>query len=592
MFKLLLRNLRLAYQANRFYVSALIAVNAIYAALDLSSLFILAVLIDLFVSYLTKPSPGIIQASWWWFGALVVRWILANLCNQFLDYLNDVHKPQIVNFVDNVIIAKLNSLPTTTIESSDFQDRMTTIHTFGKIRFVENLNLVGTLVQAAAQCLYAVAAIMLNNPVIALLIILISIPEVRYNLTIIRKMRDLNERTALQRRRSSYYVSLTQDIAHYFNLKSYNLFPYFLDKIKQAQSTIQSGTRSVQRYHKPRSIAIGTVANLIGQFVPKGYYVWATLTKRISIGQFQLYYRLIDGAYNSSYQVYMTYLQMSENNIYVSDLFDLLDMTVPNPLPRTTIAVHAPASIQFRDVSFSYPGSKQAALTNISFTARPGEKLAIVGANGSGKTTITKLINKFYAPTSGLIQINGLDLQSLDDEQWRSLVSTMSQDVPKYYLSAKDNVLIGDYAHPTDNSRYRHSIEQAQVAKDISNLPDKDDNVLGTNFPKGVNLSGGQWQKLSIARSFYRQAPVLILDEPTSAVDSQTEQEIFTSIFANNTRQTQIIISHKFANIRQADQIIVLDQGHIVEMGNHHHLLARRGLYASLYKQQSAAFTD
>jgi ABC-type multidrug transport system fused ATPase/permease subunit len=123
-------------------------------------------------------------------------------------------------------------------------------------------------------------------------------------------------------------------------------------------------------------------------------------------------------------------------------------------------------------------------------------------------------------------------------------------------------------------------------------LPDKDDNLLGTNFPKGVNLSGGQWQKLSIARSFYRQAPVLILDEPTSAVDSQTEQEIFTSIFANNTRQTQIIISHKFANIRQADQIIVLDHGRIVETGNHHHLLARRGLYASLYKQQSAAFTD
>ncbi|HUD11644.1 MAG TPA: hypothetical protein VMS08_04495, partial [Candidatus Saccharimonadia bacterium] len=140
MFKLLLRNVRLAYRADRFYVTSLVITNAIYAALDLSSLFILARLIDLFIGYIAHPTPAAVHESWWWFGALVMRWIAANLCNQFLDYLGDVHKPQVLNYADNMIIAKLDRLPTDVIESSEFQNRMTNIHTFGKVKFVENLN--------------------------------------------------------------------------------------------------------------------------------------------------------------------------------------------------------------------------------------------------------------------------------------------------------------------------------------------------------------------------------------------------------------------------------------------------------------------
>lgn len=589
MFKLLLRNLRLAYAANRFYVIALITASFIYAGIGLSALLILARLIDLFIAYTQQPSSEIITSVWWLFGILVVRWLVANVCNQFLVYLGEVHKPRILNYTDNIIIQKLDRLPTEVIESSEFQNYMTNIHTFGKVKLAENLNLFSTLIETTMLFFYSLIALLLSSPLIALLIIIVSIPEVRYNIKIIRKMRDLNENLALERRQQSYFTSLTQDITQYFNLKSFNLFSYFGNKIKKSQKSIINGVRDIQFYHKPRAVFIGSIANIVGQFIPKAYYVWATLNSYISIGQFQLYYRLVDEAYNNSFRLYMAYLQMSENNLYIKDLFSLLDMP-EKQITKTQEMDFSKIKLEFRNVSFIYPESDQYVLKNINFTVENGKKLAIVGQNGAGKTTITRLINKFYEPTSGIILVNGTDLREIDAIQWRAAISSLSQDVTRYFLPVKENVTIGDLNHKFTKTRYKESISEARIMHDIEKLPKTDATMLGKFFPGGVNLSGGQWQKLSIARSFYRESSLLILDEPTSAVDSKAEQEIFDAIFERSNSQAQIIISHKFSNIKKADCIIVLAKGKIIENGTHKKLMAEKGEYAKLYNQQSAAF--
>lgn len=591
MFKLLLRNLKLAYDANRFYVVALITATFLYAGIGLSALLILARLIDLFIAYIREPSPEIITSVWWLFGILVIRWLVANICNQFLTYLSEVHKPTVLNYTDNIIIQKLDRLPTEIIESSEFQNYMTNIHTFGKVKLAENLNLFSTLIETSMLFLYSLTALLISSPLVALLIIIVAIPEVQYNIKIIRKMRDLNQSLALERRQQSYFTSLTQDITQYFNLKSYNLFAYFLGKIKKSQKNIISGVRDIQFYHKPRAILIGSIANILGQFLPKAYYVWATLHAYISIGQFQLYYRLVDEAYNSSFRLYMAYLQISENNLYVKDLFSLLDMPEKEDIKSQNMDF-SKVELEFRNVSFIYPESQQYVLKDVSFTVKNGEKLAIVGQNGAGKTTITRLINKFYEPTSGTILVNGTDLRKIDTVQWRSVISNLSQDITKYFLPVKENITIGDLSHKFDKKRYRQSIVEARIAGDIAKLVKQDTTMLGKFFPGGVNLSGGQWQKVSIARSFYREASLLILDEPTSAVDSKAEQEIFNAIFERSTTQAQIIISHKFSNIRKADCIIVLTKGKISESGTHKKLMTEKGEYAKLYEQQSSAFVE
>jgi len=591
MYRLFARNVRLAYRANPFYIRALTVTQLIYAALDLSTYFFLARLIDLFIKYLKTPAPALMRQAWIIFALLALRWILANFCNQFLDYLGDVHKPKVVDYVDNAITAKLDHLDVATIESTQFQDRITNIHTFAKAKFVDNLDLGADLLRTGARFVYAFIVLLISNPLIALLILIVSIPEVRYNLAIVRKMRELNERLTLERRKRAYFINLTQDITQFANLKSFNLFPYFLAKIKRAQATIIGGAQSIQRYHKPRSATIGTAANLLGQFIPKGYYVWAAFRGKITIGQFQLYYNYIDALYNSTYQFYDDFLKISENNIYVSDLLELLDMPEPAVRPNQAVKLDA-VTIEFKNVSFTYPESDQPVLHNLSFSVPVGGKLAIVGANGAGKTTIIRLLSKFYAPTTGQILINGVDLRVIDDVAWREHLSNLSQDIPRYALTVKENVTIGDQKQQFDPERFQASLKQAELTADVAALPEAEHTMLGKYFPGGINLSGGQWQKLAVARNFYRRAPLLVLDEPTSAIDSQTEHAIFGHIFSRHNHQTQIIVSHKFANIKQADHIIVLGHGRIIEQGSHTQLMAKSSDYARLYRLQSDAFQE
>jgi len=578
MFHLFRRNLHLAYQASKFYVVALTVVNVVAGILNLAQALLFARLIDVFVSYFRGASPDLARQIWVLFGLSVARWVLSNLCGHFSDYLGAVYSPRVMNFVDNAIVLKLDSLPTAVIESSDFQNRMNTIHTFGKDKFVDNLRQLSGLIGSATQFVYASIVLLLSNPWLAVLILLISLPEVRYNLNIIKKMRQLNERLTLERRTQSYFTSLTQDITQYFNLKSFNLFPYFLEKIKKAQNAIVKGARDIQAYHKPRAIGIGTGANLLGQFLPKGYYIWAALAGKITLGQLQLYYQMIERLYDSSYAFYSSYLQIAENNIYVADLFALLDMAAEQTARSVAVDLDT-VELEFQHVSFRYPESEKYVLRDVSFRAAPGERLALVGHNGAGKTTITRLINKFYEPTEGVILVNGVDLQLIDSTWWRAHLSNLSQDVPHFFLSPKESVQIGDQNFAFDEKRYRRSVKRAVLTKDIAALPSKDDNALGKYFPGGVNLSGGQ-------------APLLILDEPTSAIDAKTEQEIFAELFAEQTNQTQVIVSHKFSNIKQADQIVVLENGRIIEQGTHASLIKTDGEYAALYRLQSAAFAE
>ncbi|MBL8015585.1 MAG: ABC transporter ATP-binding protein, partial [Candidatus Doudnabacteria bacterium] len=247
-------------------------------------------------------------------------------------------------------------------------------------------------------------------------------------------------------------------------------------------------------------------------------------------------------------------------------------------------------TIEFKDVSFTYQGRRSPALRNISFKLPPGEKLAVIGHNGSGKSTLVKLLAKYYQPHSGKIYVNDVDLEDIDTEWWRRQISYLVQEVPKYYMSFSENIELGDYISKPNKDSLDTAIKSAELEADVEDLPKGKETMLGKFFAGGVDLSGGQWQKLAIARSLYGQSKVLILDEPTSAIDAATEQKILHNVFTKMKSQTALIISHKFSNIKLADQIIVLEKGEIVEHGSHSDLMELAGVYSKLYKLQSEAF--
>jgi ATP-binding cassette subfamily B protein len=241
-------------------------------------------------------------------------------------------------------------------------------------------------------------------------------------------------------------------------------------------------------------------------------------------------------------------------------------------------------------VSFKYPGTDRFILKNFNLTIKSGEKIALVGENGAGKTTIIKLLLRFHDVTDGEVLINRVNIKDVSLEEWHKSVGALFQDFIKYQFTFKENVYFGDLSKPKKVKFLKEAITQSGADKFIGNLPEGRSQILGKMFEGGIDLSGGQWQKLALARAFYRNAPLLILDEPTSAIDAKAEYEIFQRVQNLQKDKTVIIISHRFSTVRSADRILVLEGGKIIEEGNHKELMDKKGLYEELFTLQAQGY--
>jgi ATP-binding cassette, subfamily B, bacterial len=262
-------------------------------------------------------------------------------------------------------------------------------------------------------------------------------------------------------------------------------------------------------------------------------------------------------------------------------------VAAPKRLPKEA----PPPRIEFEHVSFSYPGNKRQVLKDVSLVLEPGEDLAIVGANGAGKTTLVKLLLRLYDPSKGRILINGQDLRELDLMTWYRQIGALFQDFNRYdALSVKDNIVMGRVDAPARKERLEKAAHEAGTDRFIKGYVAGYEQILNRSYKNGIEPSGGQWQRIALARAFYRQAQVLILDEPTSAIDAKGEFEVFRKIAATQKRKTTIIISHRFSTVRNANKIVVLEHGTITESGSHQELVALRGRYHELFELQAAGY--
>lgn len=559
------------------------------ATINIVTIVIFAQIVDAATKLISQdPSAGnnIINS----FVVLTIASIVSVVIGQLQLYVGEVYKQRVIDYIDNLIISKIKNLPASLVESSDFQDQFKMINLFSKDKFINTIEVrLPTLFKSVSVLVYSGIIIALKDP-IALIVILISqLLFVTWVIKESRKFYALVEGWTPIQRQKDYLVSLTHDLSMFTNLKVYALFPFLLNKIKGLQDQIYNRNNNYRRTFRFQAIIGSLLTFTVSNLMIRSYYIWQLASGIISLGQFSLYFPLIDTLNHNAFFTFGPVMNIKDNNQYVKHLFNFLDLDIEDPRGLEKLDVMG-LDIEFDRVSFNYPGRSNPAINKISFHVKSGEKFAILGHNGSGKTTLIKLLAKYYIPTSGKILINGRDLQEIDTDWWRKQIGYLVQEVPKYYMSVRENIELGDYSAKSNVKGLMESVKVAELTHEIDDLPDGLESMLGKFFAGGVDLSGGQWQKLSIARSIYGNPKVLILDEPTSSIDVRTEQKIFENILEEMKTQTVFIISHKFSNIKNAGQIIVLERGNIIEKGTHKQLMEENKQYAELYNLQAKAF--
>ncbi len=377
---------------------------------------------------------------------------------------------------------------------------------------------------------------------------------------------------------------------HVKEVKLFDLGALFLGRYK----AIYEGLYEKDRNLTVRRESWGFAFTLVSIAALYSAYAWCAIEAArglISLGDMTMYIMMFRQGQAAVTASLGAIGGMYEDNLYLSTLYEYLEQPVEQSGGTAVSGPDPTAGVQFEDVEFRYPGSDKVAITGVNLQIKRGESLALVGENGSGKTTLIKLLTRLYKPTHGRVLLDGRDLQEWDTTVLRRRVGVIFQDFVRYQLMVGENIGAGDVRAFEDEARWKEAANSGKAAPFIDDMPLQYHTQLGKWFKDGRELSGGQWQKIALSRAFMRNdADILVLDEPTAAMDAAAEAEVFEHFRSLMGNRIAIVISHRFSTVRMADQIVVLDQGRIVERGNHESLMKEDGIYSKLFTLQARGY--
>jgi len=396
---------------------------------------------------------------------------------------------------------------------------------------------------------------------------------------------------APERRRMTYFEHLLTVDSY---VKEIRLFGVGEPLLKRYQEYFWKFFQEDVELAKGRSVAsvMWGLLSSFSYYFSYGWIVLRTIGGLITLGDMTLYLTIFRQSQGTFQAIFSGLTQLYENSLFMSNLFAYLDlepqMSPPeHPQPMPTVIQEG---IELRNVSFRYPGRSEWALRNVNLMLRPGEKLALVGTNGAGKTTLIKLLTRLYDPTEGEILLDGVNLQEYELNEWRQKIGVIFQDFVRYHLTASENIGLGQVDAMDDQARIVEAAQKGGADDVLAKLPEGYDTMLGKWFKDGHDLSGGEWQKVALGRAFMRDAEILVLDEPTAALDAEQEYRIFQRFRELTEGKLAILISHRFSTVRMADRIAVIENGTIAELGSHEELMAQDGTYAHLFNIQAQGY--
>jgi ATP-binding cassette subfamily B protein len=579
---------RMVWEASPRIVVANVSVRLIVALLPLAMLAVTKVIIDSIYRYTANHTA--LPTYFWWL--VLIEFALAcvsTILVRITDYCDTVLADKYAKYVSVRIMQHASRLDLTTYEDPTFQDKLERARVQGTDR-VLMIQAAGRLIQQVVTTASLAFSICLFSPWLLVALIVCVVPAflgethfafLGYSLSFVQTP---------ARREMEYLRVIGGSKESAKELKLFGIGPYLVERFTNLAMRLHGETARLAR----KRLFIGSLLTLLGTLGYYGtyaYVIYQTVAGVLTIGMLTFLAGAIAGASSNIQLVFSTFSTIADQALFVGDLLDFFAVKPVVSSKPGAIRIPRPIRLgfEFCNVSFAYPNGREV-LSGVSFKLSPGERIALVGENGQGKTTIVKLLTRLYDPTAGQILLDGKDLRDYDlDDLW-SEIGVIFQDFMRYDLTASENIAMGRIEERDNIFRIRAAAQKSLAEEVIRKLPNGYVQQLGTRFDGGTDLSGGEWQKLALARAYLRQAQVLVLDEPTASLDARSEHEVFER-FAELTRgKMAMLISHRFSTVRMADRIFVLQGGRIAEEGPHDQLMQSGGRYAEMFEMQAASY--
>jgi ATP-binding cassette, subfamily B, bacterial len=559
------------------------------ALLPVIMLAITKVIIDA-IFQLTSQHKPLSHTFWWLVGLQFALAALGTILARVIDFCDAVLADKYTRYISTEIMRHAASLDLATYENYSFYDKLDRARVQGTDRLAM-IQASGRLVQEVLMTASLAASILFFSPWILLALILCIVPAFLGETHFAFLGYSLNFRQTPAKREMEYLRIIGGSKESAKELKLFGLAPYLVKRYTGLSDELHRQTVQLQK----RKLLFGALLTLLGTLGYYGsyaYVIYETVVGVLSIGTLTFLAGAIAGASTNIQAVFTTFSGIADQALFLTDLLDFLALKPKIVSKPGALAIPRPIKkgFEFRNVSFSYPGNPNPVLKNINFRLSPGERIALVGENGQGKTTIVKLLTRLYDVTEGQILLDGIDLREYDIEDlWRE-IGVIFQDFMRYEMTASENIAIGRIEELNNFFRIRSAAMKSLADDVIHHLPKRYDQVLGTRFEGGMDLSGGQWQKIALGRAYLRDAQLLILDEPTASLDARSEHEVFERFAELTTNKMSLLISHRFSTVRMADRILVLENGKISEEGSHQELIKSGQRYAEMFELQAANY--
>jgi ATP-binding cassette, subfamily B, bacterial len=590
-FMLFRESLKLVWKSAPAWTAAIVFISMLRSIFPLALLLLIKVVIDAITSAASAIPGAEIANVLWPITALAIVWFLDEASGDLDNFIRKKQSVKLESYMYQLLHEKSVRLDLINFELPEYFNCLSRATREAPWRPNNILNNLIAIFRTMLSLMLITGLIATLHWTIAILLLAVNIPGVWLRIHYADILYNFQRKQTPEARKSAYYNWLLTGERPSRELRLFGLGNYFISLFKVSLNNQKEEEINIIRKRTLIEL-ISTLCKSAAIFITLLLVSGKTIKGNLSLGQMAMFLMALRQGMVYIKELLSSLAGLYDDSLYIGDTFEFLNLEEKiKAVEPVVVPSYIIKNITVNNLSFTYPGNSTGTINNVSFEINKGEIIALVGPNGSGKSTLVKLLCRLYDPDSGNIKYDGSDIRNMDPETYRKQFSVVFQDFMLYNLKAGENIRLGNIEESDDEDKIKFSAGESGIHNTIESLPQGYDTLLGNLFDESRGLSWGEWQKIALARALFRDAPVLILDEPSSALDADTEYDIFSRFRQIVKGRTSVLISHRFTNVSLADRILVLEKGSVTEAGTHEELMKKKGLYYSMFTKQSSRFS-